>query len=271
MPHSRPIGYNGGGEDSAILQDRSVNFRDLGGHPTRDGGRIRRGLLFRSGYFRHLTTRDRKAVEAMRIRTLIDLRSKAEVEKSRERMSAQVFHFPVDFDGNIKQRLMPILFKKNVEAEILEIYRRGYQDMVAALGAHLGRILEILSTPEAYPAVIHCRAGKDRTGLATALLLLALGVDYEMVLDDYLLSNDYFPLKFSPRIKLAELLSLRLLPTQNLGFILLCREMYLQAALQKIQGEFGSLAAYLESCGIPPGLFDRVRAILVEDAPVGSF
>lgn len=226
----------------------------MGGLETSDGGRLRHGLLFRSGKI----TRDRLPFA----KTLLDLR---EEEGGRtERHSAKVFHFPLDFDEKVKKRLSPILLRKNVEPQILKVYSDAYQEMVAPLAEHLAALVEILSVPEAYPAVIFCKAGKDRTGLTVAVLLLALGVREDLVLDDYLASNREVPRLFERRIRLLNLLTLGFLPVGNLRFLLQCRERYLRAALETIRTEFGSIEAYLQASRIDNKAWARFRAILVD-------
>ena len=166
--------------DRRIALEGAVNFRDLGGYDAGDGLQTRWRTLFRADGLGELTETDITVLGELGIRTVIDLRSGSELERGRfdvEAHPAAFHHFPFieelpdaqDFDRR------PGL----LGTQYLEIVRDAGGQILAAL--------EVLATPDALPAVFHCTAGKDRTGVLSAVLLSLLGVDEPTVVADYAL------------------------------------------------------------------------------------
>ena len=166
-----------------IRLEGAVNFRDLGGYPVGGGWRTRWRVLFRADGLGDLTPTDFDTLRALDIRTVIDLRSGDELERGRFDVDAHpvtFYHFPI--------------IEKLPDAD--EFDRRPgllgsqYQEMLRDAGMPIRSVLEILASPDALPAVFHCTAGKDRTGVLSALVLSLLGVDEESVVADYALSGE---------------------------------------------------------------------------------
>jgi protein-tyrosine phosphatase len=112
--------------------------------------------------------------------------------------------------------------------------------------------------------LIHCRAGKDRTGFMCALAQLAVGVERAAVFQDYLKTNDHF-VPLTPRtIRAIKILSLGRVQVENLRAAASAREDYLQAALDQINQRHDGLAAYLGKCGITSREIETLRALLVD-------
>ena len=166
-----------------IVLEGAVNFRDLGGYEAGDGGRTRWRTLFRADGLGDLTESDLSVLRGFGIRTVIDLRSGSELERGRfdvEAHPATFHHLPFidelpdaqDFDRR------PGL----LGSQYLEIVRDAGGQILAAL--------EVLASPDALPAVFHCTAGKDRTGVLSAIVLSLLGVDEPTVVADYALSGE---------------------------------------------------------------------------------
>lgn len=174
------------------MPDSSLNFRDIGGLPAA-GGLTRRGVLFRSEGPRNFTPEQLGRLRAMDFRCIVDLRSARE----REEMPHD-WHGPdcrwlgLDVNADLRvfghegrERLI-----KGPEPEIaISTMAETYREIVGALLPHWPVIAEALLAGEV-PMLLNCTAGKDRTGIATALVLTALGVPYTAVRQDFLLSND---------------------------------------------------------------------------------
>jgi protein-tyrosine phosphatase len=169
---------------SRLIQlEGAVNFRDLGGYETVDRQRTRWRVLFRADGLGELTESDFAVMAELGIRTVVDLRSSYEVESNRFDVDAHpvdLHHFPfVDVLPNVEEwdRRPGLLGAQ-------------YKEMLVDAMPQIRGALEVLAGAEAQPAVFHCTAGKDRTGLLSALLLSLLGVPEDVVVADYALSGE---------------------------------------------------------------------------------
>lgn len=168
--------------ERVITLEGAVNFRDLGGYATSDGQRSRWRVLFRADGLGELTEPDLAVVRDLGIRTVIDLRSGYEVEQGRFDVDAHpvaFHHFPfIDILPNAEQwNAAPGLLGSQ------------YKEMLDDAGPQIVGALTVLAAAETQPVVFHCTAGKDRTGLLSAIVLSFLGVDEETVVADYALSG----------------------------------------------------------------------------------
>ncbi|MBI5087900.1 MAG: tyrosine-protein phosphatase [Actinobacteria bacterium] len=161
--------------------DAVHNFRDLGGYPARDGAVTRWGMLYRADGLHRMTPADVETVRELGLRTVVDLRSTGEIDRwgtfPHDRIDVELVHHPVidrtwDHDPDDDRSDHDFLVW-------------AYTDMLAVGGARFARAIDELARPGALPAVFHCAAGKDRTGLLAALVLESLGVPRSVVLADY--------------------------------------------------------------------------------------
>ena len=176
----------------ALGSEGGQNLRDLGGYPTLDGRTVRRGLIFRSGTMHGLTAQDHVMLRGLGIRTVCDFRN------AHERGTAPVT-WPHDaiprvlFDdlghdislAPADAGTVPTL--EEARATMARLYGDILDDLA---GQYRGLFAELLAGHT--PLIFNCTAGKDRTGIAAALLLLALGVSRAVAVEDYLLTNRYF-------------------------------------------------------------------------------
>lgn len=157
-----------------------VNFRDLGGHPTRDGV-TRSGLVFRSDSLAHAAPEDvEHLVEERGVRTVVDLRGVAEVDAYPNRPMA---------DAGVTLHHVPMIDPEKRERAGLEWETMTLVDLYRFLfesaGAEFVEVLQIVAEPANHPLVFHCAAGKDRAGLIAATVLGLLEVDDEEIVADY--------------------------------------------------------------------------------------
>ncbi len=162
----------------------SVNFRDLGGYPTRDGRTVAWRRLFRADGLHKLTPADRAHLAGLGLATVVDLRTRDEAE--------QRGRFPVD-DLPVHYVELPLTDVLPAPEELPEwrqsSYVAGrYAAMVVEGAPALTAAVGVLAGDGALPAVVHCSAGKDRTGVLSALVLAFLGVPDEEIVADYALS-----------------------------------------------------------------------------------
>ena len=187
-------------DDSIASINREVNFRELGGYPMDEDRKIIPGIFFRSGQLSELTPEEMKTVENLGIRTILDFRS--EYERSRkpdpEIPEAVYQHVPAFIDKDGKELdLSPEGIEKATGAQSSAFSAEGmhaflqymYGGLVFNSRAYQEMFDAILE--ERVPMLIHCTAGKDRTGVGSMLILLALGTDSRVLRKDYMMTNAY--------------------------------------------------------------------------------
>lgn len=227
----------------AVMQS-IANFRDLGGLAGAGGREIATGRLFRSSNPSLSDDADRAALAAFGLDDVVDLR--AEDEKTHDRPLDGRFHWvrlPI-VPANVKE-VMATSADESPHARMLDIYRRLPLD-------HADAYRDLLSRAEqGRGMLVHCSAGKDRTGVATLLLLSALGVSRTQIMTDFLRSNDA-----------VDALMRQLLPMireqgrdpESVRHLLGVEAIYLEAAIASIEAAHGSVGRYLsERLGVDPG------------------
>jgi len=239
-------------ESRILVLEGAANFRDLGGLPTADGRVVRRGRIFRSDVLYRLTNNDTIVLRALGIRTVIDLRSLDEVrhypKSPLAAIGLQHFNVPIVTDElSITESLVDdyVLLLRNV--------REGFRRIFG----HLAR--------DHYPLVINCFAGKDRTGITSALILGALGVPDGEIVADYALSEQH----------MSRLMSIHRASDDapagpaTLPPWLVATSATMDATLSTIATEWGSVRGYLEAIGVTADDLQRIVDSLVEPASSG--
>ena len=246
--------------------EKTLNFRDLGGIRSANGQQLRWGMLFRSGHLHELKTKEWPQLEDMGIKTVIDLRTIGEKNHKPDHLphSIRQIHIPIsgitdeDLERTEKEIRKQSPEEFDGEGKMQTVMERFARDGVA----DFRKIFEILLDENNYPLVFHCTAGKDRTGLLSAFILHALGVDSEVVLNDYLLSNYYRYEKTERNARLgARILGI---DTDSSRPIMEVRSSYLAASMNFIQKEYGSLEVYLhEELAIEEAEVEQLKKILL--------
>ena len=176
-----------------VALEGARNCRDLGGYPAAGGRRVRPGALFRSDRLSTLTDDDLAELASRGIRTVVDFRAGPEIERDRSRLWPGVrahISLPVgdtvDGDISMVDQILKGRLRSVSEDEMAGLYLK----MISEYGEQFARFVAIAADLDHLPMLFHCTAGKDRSGIASAFLLETLGVDREVVLDDYCLSNE---------------------------------------------------------------------------------
>jgi protein-tyrosine phosphatase len=248
------------------------NFRDLGGYPTTDGRRIRRGILYRSEGLAELTDADLAIVETLGIRLICDLRSDNERQQIPTRWPtgspASTLHMNISADLRTGYDAMAQVLVDNPSAQgATQAMLISYRQFPHAFASKLRLLFDSLLTGDGTPLVFHCAAGKDRTGFVAAMLLSALGVPRERILEDYLLTARYWQ---GPRSELALKRVLHVLfgdapPTDILQPLIAVDERYLAASLEEIINHYESIDSYLElTAGVGARQREALRRRLLE-------
>ena len=255
--------------DRLLTLHGPLNFRDVGGYVTANGSVVRRGLLFRSDHLHALTNADRLMMLDLDIRVIHDFR----LDMERETQPSAVDH---DAQETI---LLTMSDTRQMDTSVIEIVRDAFagkgplpppsywEDSYASL-LDIGRpmfvtLVESLTRGERLPALYHCTGGKDRTGLASALILRLLGVDDATIIDDFLLTNLYrTPLRI---VALRPNLLASGVDVQAAIPVLGVTRAAIIKALDIIDTGYGGAERYLVDGGLDPARIDVLRQLLLND------
>ncbi len=240
------------------------NFRDLGGYPAAEGRQVRWGMLFRSGSMADLTAADYEYLGKLGIRVICDLRATDERQREPTRWTgpAAPRRLQRDYALDLGEFGALLAGGQATADAARRLFTRFYArlpfdfaDQYAGMFAELVR--------GGAPLAFNCSAGKDRTGVAAALVLTALGVPRETVIDDYLLSNRYYatPLA-SGESDDPQMRMLAALPPEVLRVLMGVERGFVEAAFAAIESEYGTVERYLESrLGVDAGDLQRLRRL----------
>lgn len=224
------------------------NFRDLGGYRTGDGRSVAWGRVFRSSHLGWLSETDRERFAALKIAEVFDLRRNTETEAYANRLPPGVRSHRFDIDvGSTKHYRSQLEAGTASRQSTHDMMVDAYRSYIGEFGDRFGRLLKLLATVDRHSVVIHCMVGKDRTGIASALLLSALDVSREQIIEDYLLSSTYYPpQEILSRIRGSIEESLQG-PWRDEAVMPFCsvHEDYLSAAFEEIDRRHGGSEAYL--------------------------
>lgn len=249
--------------DRFIPIEGTLNFRDFGGYATNDGGSVIRGKLFRCGSLANIPEHAHDDFAALDIGVICDLRRDDEIEHQPTPTTGPFLvrvHIPIapgsspqlmsSFQDPSQNHLDRISFMQEITREIARdhvvSYRKLFHELMAVENGFL----------------LHCSAGKDRTGFGAAMIQLALGVSVEDVFSDYLLTNsaedlfNYMLPRFLERFgSEADEKSLRVIAG--------VREEYLKAALEEVITQYGSYEGYMDAAGLDNYARQALRERLV--------
>lgn len=178
-----------------VQLEGSVNFRDLGGYRAKDGRRIKWGQVFRSDNLGRLTDRDVFFLQKMGIRLVCDFRTPAEIKKLPDRYPpgehGRSLQLPIRHGESDPANAFDRIKNNDIDWMTEEYMIKGYIKNIENFAPLWAAFLNTLAEPSNRPLVFHCTGGKDRAGVAAALILLALDVPEETVIRDHGLSNLY--------------------------------------------------------------------------------
>ncbi len=229
------------------------NFREIGGYPTKDGRKIRWGRYFRAGRQDRMTPADLERVAELGIRTQIDLRRPDELE-DQGRGPLENIGVSYEWHSVIPPGGSAILDKAAGQGISGERYLR-YLDFDPTPWQN---VLGILADAESHPLLVHCTAGKDRTGVTTAFLLTILGVERDLIEADFILTN-----RDQPRH--IEFLKSNGLSTGSVVLGHGVPEDAMSVFLDGMEKEHGGVLEYLRTIGIDDKMQAVMRGALLED------
>ncbi|MGW1101917.1 tyrosine-protein phosphatase [Streptomyces sp. NPDC002540] len=260
----------------AVPASTVVNLRDLGGIALEAGRRVRPGAALRSGQLSGLDATQDRAVAALGIRTVVDLRTADERAAAPDRLppGARLFVADVlgDNPGVAPARLRALLADPVAAEQLLgggkaeELFAGTYRQMVLspAAAAAYRAFVETVADDRARPVLFHCTTGKDRTGWATALLLMLLGASRDVARSEFLAVNPVVRVAYAPYVQ--DFLDAGGDP-EIASAIIEVRPRYLDMALDAMDERWGGLDGYVrDGLRVPQAVVERLRSGLVVPA-----
>jgi len=256
------------------------NTRDIGGYQTSDLRAIRTGQIIRSENLSRLTASDFQKLEEIGVKTVIDLRTDREHDHAPTVWQGdnppRFYHFPVGDAQNdwFKAQRRMIRNDRFTEEQSLEHMVEGYR-MIADVGpSSYQKLMDVVLDQSNWPVLIHCNAGKDRAGIAVTLILEALGVDRETIMEEFLLTNEMSRAEekaaFLSKERRKSSIGKRMGrgPSASAWFqILGVQPEMLEAFYVSVDEQYGSMDAFLTELGVDQDARSALAASLTTEQP----
>ena len=250
------------------------NFRDLGAYQTSDKKAVKKGLLYRSGTLYKLTPEDITQFEELGIKTVVNFLTESEREnQGADKLPHGVksIILPIEGLGSEVDDLIiarktgdfskiPTNFNYNIHKVLPETGKDSY-----------ARLFDILADESNYPIVFHCSHGVHRTGTAAALILSSLGVSWETIREDYMLSNEYRLSESTRRVEQLYGIAQdnpevtdKVINKKNIEAFYLLQPEYIDGTRSYILEEYKSFESYLKTADVNQGQIEKISEILLE-------
>jgi protein-tyrosine phosphatase len=265
-------------EKRHIRLDGQSNFRDIGGYRTMDGKTVHWGQVYRSGELPRLSDSDIDRLDTLRLATVVNFLTDDEIDaRGKDRLPGGISEVPLPISGDAEQDLAKVVLEARQTADFSKVPVELNTDVHRLLTGDAAReqyatLLRLAADPANRPLVFHCSHGVHRTGTATAILLSALGVPWDIVREDYLLSNVYRKEEVERRIdelrdrvaKKQGIPSDQVDMTNIMAFYIL-EGSYIDATYEEILMQYGSMDEYLHrGLGLSDFEIQQLRDELLE-------
>ena len=238
--------------DRHLPFDVVFNFRDLGGYMTADGTTVKWRTVFRADGVHRLSVDD---LRPLGVRTVLDLRTPAELERGRFTHDSIGYHHLPMLDETWNRESL------DDDTDPVAFLADRYVDMLATGRDAIARALQILADEESLPLVFHCAAGKDRTGVVAAIVLSVLGVSDDDIADDYSLSRLGMP-RFKEWVIATYPEAADAMTEQPSAFLAAPAEA-MHLFLERVRAGYGSMHDYVADLGVTDDTLNAVRANLL--------
>jgi protein-tyrosine phosphatase len=244
--------------DRTLAWDGCLNVRDLGGHPTEDGSVTRFGAVVRADSIRQMSDEGWAALTDYGVSRIVDLRFHEELEADPPRdVHVEVVHVPV-FPHPDTGAWDEIDKLSAAAPDHATATRDVYLTLLLLLPERFAAAVEAVADAPEGAVVVHCTAGKDRTGLVTALLLRLAGVSIADIAADYAVSGDNLRERARPWIEEAETAE----ELQKRERISATPADAMTGVLEELQRRYGGVAGYLRTGGADEEMLERARVRL---------
>lgn len=237
------------------------NFRDLGGYASYGiKKRVRWGMIYRSAQIDSLNCFAIRKLKNIGIKTIVDLRSQRETGPQvglRKNFDVVNIAIPIN---DIELVLDKVEKHKLRKDSVLQIVEQANREIVNKYTSQLRQLFDVLLDETKYPLVIDCSSGKGRTGIAVALVLATLGVNADIIMDDYRLSNYFFNIPSATQYAY----DLPVRSQEAITAIYSARENFLNAAKDEIEKRYGDVDTYLKKgIGLTKEEIKKLQSILL--------
>ena len=241
-------------KERLIPLEGNFNTRDIGGYQTSNGGTVAWGKFVRSDGLHNLTAADQEKLIDYGIRTIIDLRHSGELSDFPNPFATRPeidYHNISFFDGTLDPHA-PL----DDNLTMVDLYKLSLRQSQHTIKA----VFDMLSEAETYPVLVHCTAGKDRTGITAAFALRLAGVPDETIITDYGDTNRYLAPWVENIVTHFKNMGRDPGPVQER---LKAEPVWMAALLAHVDAEYGGVESYLQSIGLKETQIDRIRAELL--------
>ncbi len=247
-----------------LALEGAPNFRDLGGYATADGRHVKWGQFYRSDDLAGLTDADLEKLTGLGLKLVCDFRSQAEKVAEPDRLPVEappaVLDVAIGAESFMVKDLRERISSGDLEGlDLRSMMIEGNRQFATTFSPQYAAMFERLTKAENRPALVHCTAGKDRAGFASAMILSVLGVPRETVMEDFLLTNHYTHSATERQLLMIKVFSLFRADTDALRPLFGVEPAYLDAAFQAIDSSYGDFDSY------------RRTALGLDDAEVEAF
>ena len=234
------------------------NFRDYGGQLTAHGRQVVWGKLFRTGHMAEMSDADKRALLQLNIQTICDFRSDEEVSRQPSQLPANLNPTAISVAPGSAVNLFSAINDEYIDEKTIDVFMQDInRDLVISHQSSYRKMFNVLIEHAENSSIVHCSAGKDRTGFASLLILSALGVDSDAIMSDYLRTNEYLDIakevdrwavshdKAVSAVQKGE--PMKPINRKALALILKVKRSYLQAAIDTIDAQYGGIDNYLRT------------------------
>lgn len=233
------------------------NVRDIGGYRTEDGRSVVWKMVLRGDAIHNVDDEGREIFQSLKLSTSLDLREEDERIEAPDNLSEHVrlVSIPIFTHNTVKKTAV-------TDRRALSSLDEVYQYVVAERGAAVVAVLRKLAQPDSLPAIVHCTAGKDRTGIVIALLLASLGVPDDTIAADFAATSLFLTEEFYQGITERAVNNGQ--NREQYTAMLSCEPQLILNVLKQIRASHGDVKSYLVHHGMPTEDLDRLRLLLLE-------
>lgn len=237
----------------------AINFRDIGGYKTKNGKKVKFGLLYRSAALNTLTEEDLSKIASLHIKYDFDFRGPYEVKAAPDKIPVGTLRISLPSGSeNVGDSNYMKNMSKYMKSDSFLI--SFYNVLTPFKDRYMPLFDSLISNKNASPILFHCTAGKDRTGIAAALILYALGVDEETIFNDYEATNFYRRNENAKAI--AQMIKYYGMDEKTASAMMAAKKEYIESTFTTIKAQYGTIDNYLEKVmGLNHKKIKQLRAI----------